>query len=1110
MDDPWPTGIPLSLWTYNQLRAEELVQIPMMGIRFAPGFLYAFAFGCVFVALFAWKRFSIQSDVKSVSRALGELSPSDIGGRGALIRAYFIYAGAILLLYVSLTFFGRLLLQTANMVPVVGIQVDLNKLQFDSAQWPLMLAFAFAGLAEMLPPVRMTEGWLRDRAYRAVGIPVRLEQTMRNLIVTLDGACAIDAESTRDPLVRRLKTYRDRWAKALDNNAWARDQGTQRQSRKDEAVSLLAQLELLVYWAKSARGSWPGHEVSRSVRQQERKYVDEAVALLDEINKRMFEAQHDTSDAETPARKARFSDYLGETIRKAELLRFDLVGILAIFLERDLDIPAPRLSAAHPEQAVYIEPALHKLLTRTERPDTAGTGPEAGLFLALIAVFLVYAAATWRGVQEPIGQFVENTNLSGVLVTALVETLRIAALTWLPLLAAFSLRQFMWDNGDWAKATRTQRRSGYAMQIFACLCLGGTVSLLALLGVAALRAFFVASNATYFFSLYLDGLAPLLMYYATQIVILLVLIPVSLMSADLREGAATRLWYGVLCAVGVGVLSILHLHYWNPTLAAQCPGLTVIATLDCARRVGLIDLVVLTLLAFLAAGVFGELPERARLIRPSWTPRAAGAAVLVILSSIPTVAQTNPPRPVYVGFRADTPPFSSAVALTLSPDASNAAGMRPYRGYLADICFDIFAGQPDYRIVPVLISAGDRFIRLRRDLPARPADFIGPFKPLDPSSPGLIAFGIPSDPQHLDMLCDAVTMRFSDVERAEHSVFSPVVFASGVSFLDRTRSSGDLIVGYVENSTARDVARKICEIDYFKALLPTQRGELYRRCKLRWSAAALAEQLQRIEHAAGTRPAGEMRLRPDMFDHMFGTLLSERRAQLERGWDELFDAGARLKEATGSRIEQIAVETRALLNNVVATPERPSPVGPLMEGCLNNNDQEACRKTLKMLADPMCSSGAAPATANNMPVEKRPWPDYHFCPMQSHDALIDWFCTAPFNQRRIYMGDRELILGKMETWTKANGPCSVERPDGAEYLSYEPYAFPISLHDPKLIQFVQRRVYEIFSHRAEMNSRFAANFPGREMSHALAYLFLLNAVENEGTLGPWPPLTGQR
>ena len=1072
MEDPWPAGVPLSLWTYNQLRAEELVQVPMMGIRFAPGFLYTFAFGCIFIAFFAWKRFSVQSDVKSVSRALSELSPSDMGGSGALIRAYFIYAGAILLLYVSFTFFGRLILQSSQMVPVVGIQVDLNKLQFDSMQWPLMLAFAFAGLAEMLPPIKITEGWLRNRAYRAVGIPVRLEQTMRNLIVTLDRACLPD-QPDPGPLAQKLAIYRDRWTETVANHAWATESGTQRRSRQDEAVSLLAQLELLVYWAKAARGSWPGHEVSQSVRQQERNYVDDAVALMDDIHKRMLETPQEGGDAGSIARKARFGEYLGETIRKAEALRFDLVGILAIFLERDLDIPTeavatrpdPR-SPATPAQPERIEPALNQLLALTERPDTAGTGPEAGMFLALIAVFLIYAAAAWRGLQEPIGQFIETSNIYGVFVTALVETLRIAALTWLPLLAAFSLRQYLWDNGDWAKATKTQRRSGYAMQIFGCLCLGVTVSILALLGVAALRAFFVAPNAAYFFNLYVGNVAPFVIYYPTQAIILLVLIPVSIMSADLRKSPATRMWYGVLCALGVAFLSIQHLNYWNASLARDCPGLVVISSLDCARRFDLVGHVVLAVLAFLAAGVLGELPERTRMAKPRWAqPQTAASAILLLLLLLPSpagaqmVSQPAPSqkRMVYVGFRADTPPFSSAVYGAENKQA------RSYKGYLADMCFDIFAGDANYEIVPVPITADNRFRLLRKG-------------------------SSPSSPTSLDMLCDAVTMRFSDLERALPSIFSPVVFASGVSFLERTGNNLHTEIGYIGNSTARDIARKACEIDYFKALLPSERKALYQRCRMLWSAAVTNHLIRR----RNTEP------------QFILSAAEDKPTAIKQSLVDLKEAADRLNQIVGeSGITRLFPETQKLMDIIVAKqPAPPAPALPALT-CDENNPTDDCKAVLNILEDPFCA-GKLPQQSN-LPVEDRPWLDYHFCPQQSHDDLVEWFCTAPPGHRRIYMGDRELILGKLAVWTRANGPCNIERPQGSEYLSYEPYAFPISMSDAELIQFVQRRIYEIFSHRVEMMSRFQASFGGHKMSPALAYLFLLNAVENEENLGPRPP-----
>ena len=68
---------------------------------------------------------------------------------------------------------------------------------------------------------------------------------------------------------------------------------------------------------------------------------------------------------------------------------------------------------------------------------------------------------------------------------------------------------------------------------------------------------------------------------------------------------------------------------------------------------------------------------------------------------------------------------------------------------------------------------------------------------------------------------------------------------------------------------------------------------------------------------------------------------------------------------------------------------------------------------------------------------------------------------------------------------------------GAEYLTYEPYALLVSRDKPELVQFVQKRVYQIFSRRATATARFASYFPKRSMSRALAYLYLLNAVDSE-------------
>ena len=98
------------------------------------------------------------------------------------------------------------------------------------------------------------------------------------------------------------------------------------------------------------------------------------------------------------------------------------------------------------------------------------------------------------------------------------------------------------------------------------------------------------------------------------------------------------------------------------------------------------------------------------------------------------------------------------------------------------------------------------------------------------------------------------------------------------------------------------------------------------------------------------------------------------------------------------------------------------------------------------------------------------------------------------------MGDREIILGKLATWRAAdhNGrKCDVENEAGAAELSYEPYALMTRKERPDVTEFVQRRIHAFFSNRRVANAYFAAHFKGKVMSPTLAYLFLLNAVDEE-------------
>jgi hypothetical protein len=112
-----------------------------------------------------------------------------------------------------------------------------------------------------------------------------------------------------------------------------------------------------------------------------------------------------------------------------------------------------------------------------------------------------------------------------------------------------------------------------------------------------------------------------------------------------------------------------------------------------------------------------------------------------------------------------------------------------------------------------------------------------------------------------------------------------------------------------------------------------------------------------------------------------------------------------------------------------------------------------------------------------------------------------------------YIGDREIILGKLQTWNEQHSArCVVENENGAGDLTYEPYAIMVAKPSPKdslvemlrrqdIAELVQRRVYEFFSFSSLARTKFDAYLLGprkdRSMSTALAYLFLLNSVEEE-------------
>ena len=58
MSNSWPAGVPETLWNYGSLRIEDIPPLPMMGVQASRQFGIAFVLACLFLAWFAYTRFT--------------------------------------------------------------------------------------------------------------------------------------------------------------------------------------------------------------------------------------------------------------------------------------------------------------------------------------------------------------------------------------------------------------------------------------------------------------------------------------------------------------------------------------------------------------------------------------------------------------------------------------------------------------------------------------------------------------------------------------------------------------------------------------------------------------------------------------------------------------------------------------------------------------------------------------------------------------------------------------------------------------------------------------------------------------------------------------------
>lgn len=827
----WPESVPETLWNYGLMQAQPPPPFPFMGLRFEQGFLVAFVFGLLFVAFFAWRRFKEKTfDVKSFSyRVLTELDLTALRGGPAMRRAYLIYAGTLVLLYLGMTFFGKLILETVGQLPIAGAQVDTSGLNFSSPQWPLMLAFGFAGLAPLVPPLEVAETWLRRRAHQAVGIPTRIDQLARRVIDNFDRR--LRGEGDPDGSTGELSPT----AAAQRVPPWVRTH-----LGGDAVVTRISkiyeELRRFKEWSEEEDPDWPNRSVRSDLRLLERKIVADADAILreyDDINRQPYEDGPGAQAAEADgaqARRKQMRHRLDLAIQHMTELRGDFAAIIAVYAEGDRDF-GKIVKPQHRE--------LREALTDTFAFLRVRTGPEVALVAALPLIFLIYTFACLVELH-PLLKPVQVTPWTAA-VTGSLETLRFASIFTLPSMAAFALRFYLLDRASWDRATvgQTLRLSTSERLIATMLGVAAGASLLCL--VALLWAAVLSPTSTHFQQLLFRSPGGFLIYFPKQAGTSAILLFVALAACDAtgESAGAKRRWLGAICAALVlGWLAAIFSGEWgcsNPD--ARVP-LAIFTDQACFRDNSGLDYLLYPILAYLTCAVFGELPteaadrqRRAAAARlPAHAPATAaavfGAALTLLASSTEPARSQNcsalvdPPCAsagcaesceVTIGFRTDAEPFSYRVTTD---------ERQQFQGYLADLCYALFNGS-SYRLTSTKVTVHDRFGRVR-----------GAPRPM------------PGPP--VDVLCDPLTLRFSKPDQELRGFYSPIVFASGATYLLRKSSAPRAVayLGYARTSTAEKVARKACQLDLLRIREPGEKprpGECELPTTLKDVARAAAE-----------------------------------------------------------------------------------------------------------------------------------------------------------------------------------------------------------------------------------------------------------------------------
>ncbi|MBW9114657.1 hypothetical protein JNB88_13475 [Rhizobium cauense] len=839
----WPQDVPVSLWSYHLLRPEQRDLLPLMGVRLEWDFVFAFLFGAALVAVFAWQRFRQPSsqpdeyDYEVVKR----LSPTQLRGGDAMRQAYFYYAGILVAIYAALTFFGGLIFKAVNYIPMAGLEVDIGRDTLTSPSWPLTLAIAMAGFAPLLKPVEIVETWLRRQVHGWAGVPMQLKERTRRLLLTLDQhtrsavqkailangnshkpgpangqshGVAMEERAGEDPIAQKVRSIKP-WMRIL----------LERTGNFAPLIRKWTELEIMTEAIRDP-GSWPDTLVLDELQplaREQRQAAESALLALEDLIESVYPEESKESvttgsadqeaEKEVRARQRRqVETMLDDTVAKIDKSRLELAAILAVYAERSPYLEEPiGLTGQRRGKATDLHRTLKaavKEITPVERRSETGFW----VLILLPLIFCTYALMTRLGLHSPLSD-VELTSMT-VFATAALETLQVAVIFWLPVLAVTALRQYLTDVdrrrhlGNFHSNRQSAERMIYYI---------ATATVVAACGLTLLAMFWtalIAENTDRFLDLLYTRRQSAFAVFIPKCICAAIFVCFVVRASEHRaQGRLAAITYGVFAAsITAVVVLALSLAWLSGCLTdVACTPYQTLKTIHfnpersvLYRFYNLTDLIVYFTVVFVAVTnaawpasrqvtesnpAHQRTRERLGLVRTaaSFLSVVTVTLMLAALSSSAFAQETGrqlpmtEPTTVRAGFRADAEPFSYK---------AGPLSTQRHRGYVADLCYSIFANSP-YHLEEVEVTATNRFDSFRTNTPR--------------------------EKTQIDILCDPTTLRFWRNNETIDGYFSPIVFVTGVSYLVRrvsgSRAGTDF--AYVENTTAEQVAVRACEVDLF-------------------------------------------------------------------------------------------------------------------------------------------------------------------------------------------------------------------------------------------------------------------------------------------------------